>query len=146
MSADPRDDFSGFNGAEHMFFGLEQRVQMIRRHVEDGLREQVADSVVDAIVMEGEPKFLSLGRKTDDPHKVIVAHFGFCLRARLSLSCDSGRKHETLSAALTFLFGNVDRPGASRMQTHFDLHGDASAGFDEATFKRRLFEFRAILS
>jgi hypothetical protein len=146
MSADPRDDFSGFAGAEHMFFGLEQPFQMIRRHVEDGLREQVADTVVDAIVMEGEPKFLTLGRKTEDARTVIVGHFGFCLMARLTLSCNGGRTRETLPAALTFLFGNVDKKDDTRMQTHFDPHGDASAGFDEATFKRRLLEFRATLS
>jgi len=129
-----------------MFFGLEQPFQMIRRHVEDGLRKQVADTVVDAIVMEGQPKFLTLGRKTDDASMVIVAHFGLCLMARLSLSCDDGRKHETLPAALTFLFGNVDRPGESTMQTHFDLHRDASSGFDDESFKRRFLKFRATLS
>ena len=60
------DDFSAFSGAEHMFFALKDPFGMIRQETEAGLRRQVPDCVLERIETFGEPKFLTLGRKTQD--------------------------------------------------------------------------------
>jgi hypothetical protein len=145
MAADPRDDFSGFAGSEHMFFGLTDPYRLIRDDVERALRKQVADTVVDAITMIGEPKFRTIGRKTDVPNRVIVAHFGFCLRATLVVRSESSGRRDTMPATLTLLFGHVDVRGRETSEFHIDLHGDAPAAFEDATFERRFLKFRAAL-
>jgi hypothetical protein len=143
MQTPAQDDFSAFAGSEHMFFGLEAPYALIRTEVEAGLRRQISDSVLERLETHGEPKFLTLGRKTADPSKVVAAHFGFSVRARLTVSHAAGAKRDTLEAALTFLFVNVDLPGDERCRTHFDLHGDAVRNFTDERFKERFLSFRA---
>ena len=108
MASSPTDDFGAFAGKEHMFFGLAEPYTMIRADLESGLRKQVPDSVLERIETHGEAKFLTLGRKTADPSKVVVAHFGFSVLARLSVSYAAGAKREVIETAITFLFVNVD--------------------------------------
>jgi hypothetical protein len=146
MPAGPDDDFSPFAGSEHMFFGLRDPFGLIRSEVEGALREQVPDTRVVSIAMQGKPKFLTLGRKTDDDKQVVVTHFAFCLRARLAVLFDEQRKGEVIEATLSFLFGNVDRAGAERFRRHFDLHGDADAHFDDEKLKERFLAFRSSLT
>lgn len=144
MPASPDDDFSPFEGSEHMFFGLRDPFGLIRSEVEDGLREQIPDTEVISIATLEKPKFLTLGRKTeDDEGKVIVTHFAFCLRARLTVLFDERRKGEVIEATLTFLFGNVDQPGKQRFRRLFDMHDDANAQFDDEKLKQRFLAFRA---
>lgn len=142
MPAGPDDDFSPFAGSEHLFFGLRDPFGLIREEIEQGLREQVSDTELLSIATLEKPKFLTLGRKTDD-EQVIVTHFAFCLRARLTVLFDERRKGEVLEAALTFLFGNVDQPGKQRFRRHFDMHAAADQHFDDAELKRRFLAFRA---
>jgi hypothetical protein len=96
VSADPRDDFRGFEGKEHMFFGLVDPFRIIRRDLEEGFAKQVQDTVVEAITMQGEPRFLTLGRRTSEDAMVIVTSFAFCLRAAVSVTYAGGERHETL--------------------------------------------------
>jgi hypothetical protein len=143
---DEADDFRAFTGSEHMFFGLQDPFGMIREETEDGLRRQVADTVLERIETFGKPKFFTLGRKTGDPSTVIVAHFAFAVRARLSVSSAAGTAREVLDAALTFLFGNVDVPGSQVCRTYFDFHDDADSAFEDEIFRDRFLEFRAELA
>jgi hypothetical protein len=145
MDADPRDDFAGFAGFEHMFFGLVDPLRMIREDVERGLRKQVPDCVIEAITMDGAPRFLTIARKTEQENEVIVAHFAFCLRATLVASSAASGRRDEIPAALTYLLGHVDRPGEQTCRTHFDLHGDAERGFEASALERRFLEFRATL-
>jgi hypothetical protein len=142
MPASPDDDFSAFAGHEHMFFGLRDPFGLIREEVEAALREQVPDTDVVSIATLEQPKFLTLGRKADDETQMIVTHFAFCLRARVSVLFDARRKGEVIEATLTFLFGNVDSPGKQRFRRHFDVHAQAEAEFDDARFKQRFLAFR----
>src|SRR5689334_12077589 len=100
MPASPDDDFTPFAGSEHMFFGLRDPFGLIREEVEEGLREQVPDTEVVSIATLEKPKFLTLGRKTDDENRVVVTHFAFCLRARLTVLFDERRKGEVIEATL----------------------------------------------
>lgn len=146
MGGSAKDDFSAFDGAEHMFLGLNDPFGMIRQETETMLRRQVADSVLERIETLGEPKFLTLGRKTDDASKVVVAHFAFSVLARLHVSFAAGTKHEVIGAALTFMFGNVDVPAGATRQSHFDLHRDAQVNFTDERFQERFLSFRAALA
>lgn len=146
MPADPRDDFRAFADHEHMFFGLHDPYRMIREELLEILRRQVPDSVLDGIVVRDQPKFLTIGKKTDDAQKVIVAHFGFCISTLLAVSHAGGTRRDRLPATATFLFGQVDRPGAERMQIHLDLAADAEPAFDDTVFQDRLRAFRASLA
>src|SRR5262245_27126147 len=125
------DDFSAFEGREHMLFGLSDPWDFIRDETEGTLRRQVPDSVLERIVTFGEPKFLTLGRKTDDGSQMMVSHHAFCIRAQLTVSHAGGAKHELIDALLTFMFGDVDRPGSERCQSYFDVHGDAKTKFTD---------------
>ncbi len=145
MPAGPNDDFTAFEGSEHMFFGLRDPFGLIRSEVEDALCEQVKDTRVVSIATLEAPKFLTLGRKTEDASSVVVTHFAFCLRARIAVLFDDERKGELIEATLSFLFGNVDRPGEERFRRHFDLHADASTHFDDEQLKQRFLAFRASL-
>src|SRR5688572_1262694 len=131
MPADPRDDFGVLEGAAHMMFGLPDPFGFIRSETEQGLRGQVSDTVLERIATHGEPKFLTLGKKTGDGSQVVVSHFGFSVRARLSVSFAGGTGREEIESALTFLFGDVDQPGAERCRTHFDFHADAQRNFTD---------------
>jgi hypothetical protein len=141
----PGDDFRAFAGAEHMFFGLKDPFGTIRQETEAELRRQVADTVLERIETFGEPKFLTLGKKTQNPSKVVVAHFAFSVLARLYVTSAAGTHREVLDAALTFMFGNVDVPASTTSQTHFDLHGDAQRNFTDDRFKERFLAFRTAL-
>lgn len=142
MPADPRDDFGAFAGTEHMMFGLSDPFGLIREETEKGLRRQVPDTILERIATQGEPKFLTLGKKVGDGSQIVVSHFGFCVRARLSVSYEGGTRHEEIESLLTFLFGEVDQPGAERCRTHFDLHGDAERNFTGDAFRARFIAFR----
>ena len=139
MAADPRDHFTGFTGDEHIFLLLDDPLRLIRDEVEHGLREQVADTILESIAMQGEPKFLTVGQRGDDDG-MTVSHFGFCLRVRLALGHAGSAEHEDLDAALTFLFGHLDRAGQQQLRTYFDLLDDAEAGFAAETFDQRFDE------
>lgn len=139
MAADPRDQFSGFTGDEHIFLLLDDPLRLIRDELEHGLREQVADTVLASITMAAAPKFLTVGQRGDDD-AMTVQHFGFCLRARLAVGHTDSDEHEELDAALTFLFGHLDRPGQEQLRTYFDLLGDAEAGFSVEVFDQRFDE------
>jgi hypothetical protein len=142
VAADPRDDFAAFAGAEHMFFQLRDPYRMIRDEVVAILHGQVSDTEVTAIACSEHPKFLTLGRKTDDGSKVIVGHFGFCVRARIALTCDAGAQREELPAVLTFLFGRVDEPGRETKRVFIDVHGDAERAYTDEGFQQRFVAFR----
>ena len=142
MAADPRDDFTAFAGAEHMLFQLRDPYRMIREEVEAGLRRQVQDTEVTAIACGEHPKFLTLGRKTDDGASILVSHFGFCVRARIALTYDAGAGREELAAALTFLFGRVDEPGRETRRVFLDVHGDAEQAYTDEGFQARFVKFR----
>jgi hypothetical protein len=140
------DVFSAFSGAEHMFFALKDPFGMIRQETEAGLRRQVVDAVLERIETFGEPKFLTLGRKTQDPSKVVVAHFAFSVLARLHVNYAGGAKREVITAALTFMFGNVDVPEPPACRTYFDLHRDAQLNFTDDRFEERFLTFRTTLA
>ncbi|RYZ04905.1 MAG: hypothetical protein EOO73_22280 [Myxococcales bacterium] len=140
MPASPDDDFSAFRGQEHMFFGLKDPFGLIRSEVEDALRQQIADTEVVSVATLGEPKFLTLGRKTEDT-QVVLTHFAFAVRAKLTVLFDERRKGEVIEALLTFLFGDVDGPD-KRFRRFIDVHEEADRGFDDAVFKERFLAFR----
>jgi hypothetical protein len=140
MPASPDDDFSAFLGQEHMFFGLRDPFGLIRSEVEEGLRQQIADTEVVSIATVGEPKFLTLGRKAEG-EQVVVTHFAFAVRAKLTVLFDERRKGELIEALLTFLFGDVDT-NEKRFRRFIDVHADAERGFDDAAFKERFLAFR----
>jgi len=136
------DDFGAFDGLEHMLLGLRDPFDLIRGETEATLRRQIPDTVLERIVTFGEPKFLTLGRKTDDGSQMVVSYHAFCVRAQLSVSHEGVAKHELIDALLTFLFGEVDRPGHERCETYFDVHGDAQANFTDEVFEKRFILFR----
>jgi hypothetical protein len=133
------DDWSAFAGQEHMFFGLDEPFALIRREVEEGLRRQVADTSVVAIRTTGEPRFLTLGKKTDD-NKMIVSFFGFAVQAEIEAATE-GTSHR-LDATLTHVFGRVDERGHETQRCWIDLGPDAADAFEENTFQARFLEFR----
>jgi hypothetical protein len=142
MPAGPNDDFSAFEGSEQMFFGLRDPYGTIRAEIENALREQVPDTELASVAIIDKPKFLTLGRRSEDGQHAIVTHFGFCARAKLAVLFDQQRKGELIEATLTYLFGNVDVAGSQTCRTHFDLHEDADRHFDDEVFKRRFMTFR----
>ena len=112
MPARDTDDFSAFAGQEHMFFRLKDPFGMIREEVESVLRAQVPDTEVVSVATFEQPKFLTLGRKDGDGSLAVVTHFGFCVRAKLSVLFDQQRKGEVIDSAITF---------RARYQRHEDL-------------------------
>lgn len=142
MPAGPNDDFSAFDGQEQMFFGLRDPYGTIRAEIENALREQVPDTELASVAIIDKPKFLTLGRRSEDGQHAVVTHFGFCARAKLAVLFDERRKGELIEATLTYLFGNVDVAGSQTCRTHFDLHEDADRHFDDEIFKRRFMTFR----
>jgi hypothetical protein len=126
-----------------MFFRLKDPFGMIREEVESVLRAQIPDTDVVSIATFEQPKFLTLGRKDGDGSLAVVTHFGFCVRAKLSVLFDEQRKGEVIESAITFLFANVDQPGAEKCRTFLDMHAEAEAKFDDEVFKQRFLAFRA---
>jgi hypothetical protein len=127
------DDFTAFAGSEHMFHGLGDPYGLIREEVERALGE------VAAIVTHGDPKWLTIARRTD-AGTMVVAYFGVCVRARLTLVIDYGR--EVTEATATLLFGRWDQPDEQRLRTYFDLHADAERGYEDDLFQARFLAFR----
>jgi hypothetical protein len=146
MPADSRDDFSVCNGTEHMFVGFSDPYALVRSEIEAGLCAKVPDTVIDSVVAFDTPKFLTVGRKTNDGAHLVVSCAGFCVATRLSVRYDGGQKKEVLVAAVTFLLGRIDEPGQQCMRAHFDLHGEFRRGFTDDAFEARFQQFRADLS
>ena len=142
MQTNPADDFGVFAGSEHMFFGLRDPFALVRAETEAGLRQQVADTALDAIKTFDTPKFLTLGRNISGGKKILVTHFGFCVRAELHVSYAGGSKHEMIDATLTFLFANVERRGTEQCRTSFDLHAEAQQHFTDDVFRQRFLAYR----
>jgi hypothetical protein len=142
MPARPDDDFSAFQGNEHLFFNLRDPFGLIRDEIESALRGQVPDTEVLSIVVQQPPKFLTLGRKASDSEPMVVTHFAFCLRARVTVLFEDSRKGELLETTLSCLFGNVDEPGQQVFRSRLDLHEDADRQFDADCFRQRFLAFR----
>lgn len=142
MPPSPQDDFGAFEGHEHMFFNLQDPFRFLREATESELRRQVPDTVLDALVTRGEPRFLTLGRKYGDAGKLLVTHFGFAVLADLYLTRGDPPVREILAAGLTLLFGNVDRPAESRSRIYLDVHEGALGRFTDETLQERFVAFR----
>jgi hypothetical protein len=143
MPADPRDRFEAFAGNEHMFFGLAEPFTFIRGEIEKALAKQVADTIVDSIVTEGEPKFLTLGRNVEGGKQLLVTWFGCCVRAKIFVSYDANQKHELVHAAITSMFGRWDEGAERRVaRFHLDVHDGAERAYDDGFFKNRFMQFR----
>jgi hypothetical protein len=127
------DDFTAFAGSEHMFFGLHDPFGLIR---EEAVR---ALGPIATIVTRGEPKWLTIARRTDSG-EMAVAYFGVCFRARLTIVVDYGR--DQVDATATLLFGGWDNPEHQRLRTYFDLHDDADRGYEDDRFEARFLAFR----
>lgn len=127
-----------------MFFGLSDPFGTIRAGVEAMLRQQIPQTVVDAIVTRGEPKFLTLGREQTRwfRKKMLVTHFGFCVLATLHVRADPSGPSAALECVLTFLFGRVDQPGRETRSRFLDLEPDLERAFTYDCFKERFLEFR----
>jgi hypothetical protein len=139
---DPRDDFGVFEGSEHMFFGLDRPFAVLREELESMFRQQVPSSRLNAIVADGEPKFLSLGRRLeDDEDKLIVTHYAVCFQSTIDVEADDHREPE-LRCTMTIAFGDIDRPGEQRMQAWMDVHADADPAFEDEAFKSKFLAFR----
>lgn len=141
MGTDPRDDFSIFDDHAHMFFNLKDPFELIRDQVEETLRAQVEGTQVASIRAHGEPKWLTLGRKVpDQPDKVAVGHFALCFLC--SIAVESPGHAESLEAAVTLAFRDIDRPGEERMRLWMDLFADAEAAHRDETLEERFLAFR----
>lgn len=125
-----------------MFFGVDEPARMIREKAEALLREQVADAELERIAVTDEPKYLTMGAKSDDGRTVTVTSWAACLRTTLEVASGGGSRREVLDAALTFMFGDIatEHP---RVETFFDVGPDAEARFDDDAFKVRFLRFRA---
>ena len=142
MPTNPADDFRIFEGTEHMFFGLPDPFAVIREETEAGLKRQVADTELISIVAHGEPKFIATGAQSPDG-TMHATDFGFCFRATMTVAFNQGRSEEVLEAALTFLFGGLNRREGVRLKTHSDLHAEADRNFREELFEQRFRAFCA---
>lgn len=143
--SDPRDDFGCFAGSEHMFFGIREPFGLIREQVENMFRSQVASSRIHSIRAEGEPKFLTIGRRSEpDDGMVVVSHFAMCFRCSVDVESDEHRE-PALRCTMMMAFGDVDKRGEARMRAWMDLHADADAAFDDEVFRQRFLEFRYAL-
>lgn len=144
MPADPRDRFT-FTGDEHVFLLLDDPLGLVRAEVEHELRAQVPDTELDAIVMHGEPRFLTVGDRTAEGDAITVSQFGMCLRATLTVGRAGAAERHELAATLTFLFALLDRPGQEQLRTFFDLGADADPAFTDEVFDERFEELRSDL-
>lgn len=141
MPADPRDDFGIFEDHEHMFFGIGDPFAMIREETTNILQQQVPGTEIESIQCHGEPNWLTLGRKIpDDPQHIVLGHFAFCFRCKLSVAAPGGA--EVLDATMTFMFGDMDKPGEQKMRVDMALHADAAAAITPDAFQQRFLEFR----
>ncbi|NVB38007.1 hypothetical protein G6O69_09200 [Pseudenhygromyxa sp. WMMC2535] len=145
-AADPRDDFSIFADSVHMFFNVSEPFVMLRAELEDMFRQQIASTKVLAITCEGEPKFLTLGRRLEheEGEKVVVTHYGVCFQCSVDVETDEHRE-EGLRCTMTLAIGELDRPGEERMQAWMDVHEDADAAFSEEVFRDKFLGFRGAL-
>ncbi len=136
------DDFSIFEGTEHMFFGLAEPFAMIREELEEVFVSQIESSRVHAIIAKGEPKFLTIGYRSEpDEGKVVVTHYGVCFQANIDVENDDDRVPE-LPLTMTVCVGRLDQPGEESMQTWVHLLEDADGAFEQETFEQRFMEFK----
>jgi hypothetical protein len=147
MPADPRDDFGAFAGSEHFLTWLRDPYAMIREAIEDGVRHNVADTIVDSIATFDVPYFVFDGpwfpartRSAGGGADPRVTCAGFCVALRCAVRTPSLGRSEILVGALTVMMGRIDKPGRETMRVMFDPHGDFQRAFNEQTLKRRFHE------
>lgn len=141
MPADPRDDFSVLEGSEHMLFGLADPFAVIRREVERYLVLQSPDTVVEAIVGLGDPKWLTITRRDPGQSTMTVTGFALCMRARITSSI--GYASEDAAATVTILCIRWDQPARELIRAYVDLGDHGAPGFTDEAVQHRLLAFRA---
>jgi hypothetical protein len=142
VPADPRDDWAAFAGREEMFYGLPDPFGQIRAEVQAGLRRQVADAELVKITTSEEPKLATAAREVNEGRQLEVTAFAFMFRAKLDVcSGPGGVRQDKLDAAVTMMFGRLDRPGEQTSRTYFDLNADAAKNFDDEVLKQRFVDF-----
>jgi hypothetical protein len=145
MPADPRDDFSIFDGSEHMFFAVNDPFAMVREELENSLRRQVPSTQVHAIRCFGEPKFLTVGRQvSEDDERMQVTHYGVCFQCVIALETE--HHSQDLRCTAGFYLGDIDKAGEERLRTYIDVGDDADGAFDDEVFKGRFMQFRQDLA
>ena len=144
MAADPRDDFRVLDDTEHLLFGLDDPFAVLRREVTRYLQQQSPDTEVEQIACRGEPKWLTLTRRTDvglgTAPAMTVTGFGLCVEA--TITSGAGYASEQAAATITLLCCRWDQPKRELVRAFVDLGADAGPGFSDEAFQHRLLAFR----
>ena len=144
MGADPRDDFRVLDDTEHMLFGLDDPYGVIRREVTRYLQQQSPDTEVEQIACRGEPKWLTLTRRTATAlgaaPEMTVTGFGLCVESMITSGV--GYASEQSMATITLLCCRWDEPRRELVRAFVDVGPEAAPGFSDEAFQHRLLAFR----
>lgn len=131
------DDFTPLTSADHYLAWLgDDPAQAVRDELEAMLQKQVLSARVAWVHLEGEPQFLTGGRRLpEEPNKIIVTRAALAVAFELFVTSDTG--DETLRGVFSWAATGLDGENR-RDRTWLDINAD----FDETSqlLKGRIYE------
>ncbi|MGW0796474.1 hypothetical protein [Streptomyces sp. NPDC002692] len=118
----PQDDFSRLTDPDHWLGWLgDDPAAAVREGIEESLRAQVADAVVEWVKILEAPRFLTGGRRhTEDEQVMLVTRAGLAAAFALSVrSTQHGRS--TLLGVFSWVAAHLSEPQGRKDRTWFDL-------------------------
>ena len=118
-----QDDFSPLMGSLHMLYWMgRDPLSTLRGWIESLLQEQDPGTVLEAVRVTADPRYLSGGRQVAEG-KVILTRMGFAFAFEIEVT-DSQKRPWTLTGVTTIVAAGLDKPGETRYQFYFELDGE----------------------
>ncbi|MFG2956310.1 hypothetical protein ACGF5O_21625 [Streptomyces sp. NPDC048291] len=135
----PQDDFGKLTGPDHWLGWLgDDPATAVRKGIEESLRAQVADAVVEWVKILETPRFLTGGRRHSEDEQVMLVTRA-ALAAPFALSVRATQHGRSiLLGVFSWAAVNLSRPEARKDRRWFDL----GAGLDWAgeQLRTRIYE------
>ncbi|MFE0906151.1 hypothetical protein [Streptomyces rochei] len=119
----PQDDFSKLTDPDHWLGWLgDDPAAAVRKGIEESLRAQVADAVVEWVKILETPRFLTGGRRHSEDEQVMLVTRA-ALAAPFALSVRTAAQHgrSILQGVFSWAAVNLSPPGVRRDRHWFDL-------------------------
>lgn len=133
------DDFTNLEQTRHMLEWLaDDPYQAIRSKIEDTLRQQVADSVLESLRVTSQPQWLTGARRTEeDNDKAILVRTAVVFEFELAVA--SGGQLHSLSGTFSWAGINLDDPENRQQRIWFDLGGTLAEFGSQGELANRIY-------
>jgi hypothetical protein len=134
------DDFTPLTNSNHWLGWVgDDPAQAVRGEIEGILRQQVPSAKLAWIHLNGDPYFLTGGRKApDDPGKIVVSRAALAVSFELEVT--SADRTDHLHGVFSWVVSGLD--DMRRDRVYFDIDADLASASEQ--LKIRIYELDAV--